>query len=59
MSDEEVNAFLTKARETFTRITQLPVPVIAALNGYVLGGGMELALTAHIRSTCCSRLLLF
>jgi hypothetical protein len=49
MNDGEVNTFLSEARDTFTRITQLPVPVIAALNGHVLGGGMELALTAHIR----------
>lgn len=33
----------------FERIQFGPVPVIAALKGAVIGGGLELALTAHIR----------
>ncbi|TKV26407.1 enoyl-CoA hydratase/isomerase family protein [Arthrobacter sp. NamB2] len=33
----------------FTRIARLPMPVIAALDGYALGGGAELAFAADFR----------
>ena len=36
-------------QETWTRVSRMSIPVIAAVNGFALGGGCELALACHFR----------
>lgn len=38
-----------KGQQVFDRIEKLSLPVIAVVDGYALGGGAELAMSAHIR----------
>jgi len=40
----DATAFARRGQELFTRLERMNIPVIAAVNGFALGGGLELAL---------------
>lgn len=49
MSSEEATGFSKHGQELFARIASFPVPTIAAVNGFALGGGNELAMSCDVR----------
>ena len=57
MTKAEGEAFGKLGNDIFLMIEKFPVPVIAAVNGFALGGGNELAMSCDIR--ICSENALF
>ena len=57
MTKAEGEAFGKKGNDIFRKLETFPIPVIAAINGFALGGGCEISMSCDIR--ICSENALF
>lgn len=49
MEPLEAHRFALRGQAVFNSIETMPKPVVAAVNGFALGGGCELAMACHLR----------